>query len=86
LLGGVVTAIKKDKFKIEYTATVKGRAYFGLVKKEGEKGALSAATSLLSDLSTKMFMILSDDGTEIFVLENPHSSNPTFYSLKAIDP
>ena len=85
LISGLLTNVtKKEKFQIEYTATAKGRAFFGTVRREGEKGALSAAaSSLLSESSTSVFMILNDEGTDISVMENPHSSNPTFYTLKA---
>jgi tetratricopeptide (TPR) repeat protein len=85
LLGNLGSAAKRERFRVQYTATINGRAFFGSVKREGEKGASSAATSLLSELSTKVLMIVSDDGKDLSVMENPHSSNPTFYILKIVE-
>ena len=68
---------------MEFSVTIVGRAFFGTIKREPDKGALSAASSMLLDGSTKALMMLSDNSKEISVMENPQSISPTFFMLTA---
>jgi tetratricopeptide (TPR) repeat protein len=83
LLSGLGGPVRKERHHIEFSATIVGHALFGTIKRESEKGALSAASSMLLDGSTKALMMLSDDGKEISVMENPQSISPTFFVLTA---
>src|SRR5581483_7675340 len=70
------------KYVIEYDCELVGRMLEGTVKRkrEGETG-----TGLLGgDGKRKVLMYVSEDGSTIEIMENPHSTYPTFHSLKAI--
>jgi tetratricopeptide (TPR) repeat protein len=83
-LGGLLfSGPQQDvKYQIEYECKLVGRTFEGTVKtkKEGEV----AASLLNSDGKTKVLMYLSEDCRTIEVIENPHSTSPTFHSLKAV--
>jgi hypothetical protein len=69
---------------MEYLLTLAGHALDGVVKrnKEGDTPSAAASVLALGDNASKVLMVLSDDQTELRVMENPYSANPTFYSIK----
>jgi hypothetical protein len=73
----------KLKHRVEYLMTLAGHAMFGVVKriKEGEVPSAAASALALGDNETKVLMVLSENETQIRVMENPYSSSPTFYSI-----
>jgi hypothetical protein len=82
-VGGLGFAKLKVNPRVEYFMTLAGHALFGVVKriKEGEVPSAAASALALGDNETKVLMVLSDNETQFRVMENPHSSSPTFYSI-----
>jgi tetratricopeptide (TPR) repeat protein len=70
----------KERITITYTGRIRGRAIIGTVKRD-RKGAslLEAAGS-----DPKIYMILSDDGSELSVLERPNTTSPRLYVLTRV--
>jgi tetratricopeptide (TPR) repeat protein len=80
-------ASRKVKHRIEYAARLLGHSVIGVVKRTKENAESTAvATSLLAtgDADPIVFMVLSDNQTELRVMENPYSTNPRFYSIKPL--
>ena len=72
------------KYQVEYEGTVTGRQIEGEVRRVRDGGG-SASTSILglNDTKSKVLIVVGDSGV-FKVMENPHSTSPTFYELKAI--
>jgi tetratricopeptide (TPR) repeat protein len=72
---GSVTAVHR----IEYSGELRGTIFVGQVKRwrDGEQPSLLSA----ANDSVKVLMVLSDDHTEISVMENPGSMHARFYCL-----
>lgn len=77
LLGGGYSSLPPDKYTIEYKGVIYGRAILCAVSrtKHGEK---NLARSLLSDSisSQSVLMLVNDDGSEIYVMEQRKDAQP----------
>ena len=71
------------RYLVEYWGTLRGRAIEAYMSQIRE-GVESRASTLLgsSTEKTKALMVLTDDGSEFKVMENPSGSSVRFYSLK----
>jgi hypothetical protein len=70
----------KERFSVTYFGKIRGRAIIGEMKRD-RKGA-----SLLETAGgeAKVYMILSDDGRELSVLERFNTSNPSLHVFKRV--
>lgn len=71
------------RFRVEYNGTLRGRAIKAHVTRSQE-GATPTASPIFDSLKdeTKVLMVLTDDESELRVMENPSGSDPGFYTLK----
>ena len=78
----------KVKHRVEYSLTLRGRTLDGTVKrvKDGDSSETVSGLLALGDSDLKVLMVLNDDQTEINVMENPHGTNPSLYSIKRSEP
>jgi hypothetical protein len=85
LLAGQIGASKQvTRHNVEFTGVLRGHTVEATVARTNDTQKTAAATMLLADDKTKVLMLLSNDETEIRVMENPHGTNPTFYSFKRL--
>ncbi len=73
----------KVKNRVEYSLTLRGHALDGVVKRtrEGEPSAVATGLLALGDSDLKVLIVLSEDQTEMKVMENPQGAGPRFYSI-----
>jgi tetratricopeptide (TPR) repeat protein len=71
--------VTKSKYSISYFGQLRGRAVIGEMKRERDGASL-----LESSGDAQMFMILSDDGSEISVVEMASSRNPVVQVFKRV--
>jgi hypothetical protein len=70
-----------DNYRIEYRGTwVQGRAIRGSVKRILEGGAPAVSSLLIND-NVSVLMILTEDETEIQVMEQRTAAKATFYTF-----
>jgi hypothetical protein len=84
-LGGILGGLAnpsvpspKQKYTIEYEGKIRGRAIFGTIKRERDGASLLESAGG----SSKVFMVFSDDGSEITVMEKADTNNPSYHVLK----
>jgi tetratricopeptide (TPR) repeat protein len=81
--GGLVK--KTSTYRLSYVGALRGRAIIASVTRR-RIGEQTTALGLLGiEPGTKALMILGEDGNELKVMENPHSDNVQFYSLRKSD-
>jgi tetratricopeptide (TPR) repeat protein len=75
-----------DRFHVEYTGTLRGRAIEGTVTRIQEESP-TKVPSLLStvDQEMRVLMVLTDDAAELRVIEMPEGRAPRLYVLKRKD-
>jgi tetratricopeptide (TPR) repeat protein len=71
-----------DRFRVEYSGTLRGRAIIGYVKrtKEGDP-----PKSLLGSLDDMVQVLITLSDNEMSVMENPYKGTPRFYSMRSIE-
>jgi len=75
-----------DYYRIEYRGTwERGRAIRGSVTRMREGDSPQAISSLLTKDDVSVIMILTEDETEIRVMEQTTAANATFYTFTKID-
>jgi hypothetical protein len=78
---GMLSVRRVERRRVEYRGTLKGRAIEAVVKRSGEED--SAAKTLLSlPDETKALLYISDDETEISMIENPSGPYPKISVMK----
>ena len=70
------------RYRVEYSGTLRGRAIEGRVTRTQENEKRSAGLLGRSTDETKVLMVLTDDDSELRVMENSPGSDPRFYTLK----
>lgn len=74
-----------EKYLVTYRGTLSGRAVHGTVHRRPERTAVPPQrTSLLSEASEhpKVLIVLTDDGSEMKVMEQYQTGDPRFYSIR----
>ena len=72
------------KYRVEYKGQISGGQIEATVRRVRE-GDESTSTILgLGNVENKALMLLTDDGAELKVMENPHGTNPRFYSIRKV--
>ena len=84
LLGGSTSSGKASvRFRVEYSGTLRGRAIEAHVTRSREDATARKSTILGSSTDEiKVLMVLTDDESELRVMESPSGSDPRFYTLK----
>lgn len=78
---GMLSVRRVERRRVEYRGTLKGRAIQAVVKRSGEED--SAAKTLLSFPDEgKALLYISDDETEISMIENPSGPYPKITVMK----
>jgi tetratricopeptide (TPR) repeat protein len=77
-LGKAGMPTPKSKFLISYSGQIRGLAVIGEYKHEREGASLLGSAG-----EKKVFMILSEDGTEMTVFEGADTKEPTIHVLKS---
>jgi hypothetical protein len=82
-LGGILGQLSTStagriEAKVEYDGELNGNVIFGAVKRSSD------VSTLLSEVSRKVVMVLNEDRTEISVMDNANTLHPEFYTLARI--
>ncbi len=84
LLGGSTSSGNASvRFRVEYSGTLRGRAIEAHVTRSREDATPRKSTLIGSSTDEiKVLMVLTDDESELRVMESPSGSDPRFYTLK----
>lgn len=85
LTGGHATNGEMDQFTVEYSGVLRGCTIEGHVARAKVGEPVRAATLLGAPSPVKVLLFLSHDGSKLSAIENPQSTDPSFYSLKRKD-
>src|SRR5262249_49344216 len=85
MAGSFAAPRQRTRFGVEYSGTLRGRAIDAVVTQAKEGGAPAPNTLGGPDHDkTKVLMFLSDDESEIRLMEDPHGPNPRYYAFKRL--
>jgi hypothetical protein len=88
MAGGLYGALgigskQTQKYNVKIEGTVWGGLIDGTIERKAEGGrGIGAGLLSIGNGKTKLILVVSPNSTAIDAIEDPYSSNPTFYSLK----
>ena len=81
--GGTSSRNESVRFRVKYSGTLRGRAIEAHVTRAREDATPRESLIVGSSTDeTKVLMVLTDDESELRVMESPSGSDPRFYTLK----